>query len=1545
MAPSMLCALLQVAVAATECLTQLRSCAYRVNNGLFENEVALVATSSDPLDGTVVCDLENWAQRERCVYSCPMTFEVSNGVSTVRQCIEVTYFTPLTGKAKMTTDNPLNNKRMTVATLSDSLTDPRGRGCLASDFDSLQDPTNTIVVIFRGGCYFWLKAANAQNAGVPILIIANTQQSAHVEDTLLSMEGYTPLPDTIVYSASNYITNYVFTSRSSNATASLPLSGMVSLDCAAPDLPSSFSVTEYYHMTRGCPVPYLSEKTMCAKQTSAIRRVCADCPMAVANATAGVAFEACAYGNMLLPRKAENNFWSMNELPTTAEVYFLASGGCSAADYPQAVVGKYVALMMVPCEYWQATLAAQEARVAGLFIMQFVSADYMLSSVVAVEGFSSLISITVHTVAYSTPLPAPQNGVGTWMNLSFTAGAIGDVTPEPPAPTTVPAVAKESFALAAENYPWIAVTVLLFGVLVWKLTKSEMLEYREGLPLGTMLSIGSLSTTTLLYALLVTLSLTSGSNSLSTALDYGNTVTNDMHNSATLSLQSLSNQVTDTIITGIQSNLNMSLAEAALLADTINTIYFTMDDTWVSFLDRYDTLVRMCVNTGWRPFVYTVNGFVGSFTALSDDRPDSVRQDGLANITVTNNGTLYGYMWMLYDAVSKVNKFNAIVDKSLWNPRMVLGSEWGDPLAYIESRQDEKRWYVSEKAIPTMHNWDGRTKLRGRIMSLYTPIWNQDSNFLGFIELGRTIEDIFSGVLDSVSTQELRPVIVVFIESGGRKLAMYCSASNAYRPFYTQHSQYGFETAQISLELQDLPNNAISGMKVFLDNEGLPSGTGSLHGSFNLSTSFPQDEGFDRWTTLNITTFGGAVTDMAPVDPRDLTLQNVSIVFDGVLGREAMRFTPASMMIIHRELPTSKAAEVGEVPATLPLDWDPSRSCIASNIGANSRCYLYPSLFQQDYTFSVRVKLQAQGGIIFTDQLDGAANVQLNANGWFQIFTEQYGCEAGPVQGGMPLNSWTLLTVVVVASSGPEFERTCTLYVNGTRDSWGVIASGSFTGVFETGYSYWAGAGMDGWISDMVVYNRSFTAAEVANLHANNDWRRIAGTDEWLLDVRRYTQTHTDYNWWITVLVERSAVFSYADLTQQRTLENLQAHNTNIEQDFKQRYITIVLQTLPILLLSFVAFLFFSERVSRPFTILAGVVQEAAVMRLDSMPVYSSLFKVKEVLVIHTSVAVMLGNLREYKSYLPQSVVQDAMATDDAESSTSVSSRSEHRTVRGDGANSSRVSGSTHTVRKTARDPNMFLLGLSKRTVSYLYVNIVKLHELMRRKYDTLVSDHAEIVTTVTQAIVRGRGIAEVFSGDRFFSTFNAVVPNSGHQLAACTAADEIRKRLGDKDIKISSSCVAGESFVGNMGIDGMKRFSFITPVVTWSHALERFARHVEVSCVIDERVFSAMQGMIQYKIVEFVSFPKLSPRSMMVAELTGIASELKMDEWMYQLEEADKADCFKNWNSYATAIYQGDWRLALKLEEVLPGDLPKLDMLKAARLQERYDPFTIPFH
>eukprot|EP01061_Rhynchopus_euleeides_P024932 TRINITY_DN4017_c0_g2_i1.p1 TRINITY_DN4017_c0_g2~~TRINITY_DN4017_c0_g2_i1.p1 ORF type:complete len:1617 (+),score=457.87 TRINITY_DN4017_c0_g2_i1:47-4897(+) len=1567
-----------------ECHANLASCYYSWDEGSFGYaKAAFDATTGSPLatlsdaHQASLCNRTNWMNADFCLTNCPLSFEVTEPAELrMSFCISDNTFVPYVDAAHIHLTHPLNMKEMEIVSPGTGWDETR-KGCTDADYVGL-NLTDKIAVVRRGTCYFDQKFRMAGQNGAAIAMMVNHQGTNSLSSQLSDMTGETHGLNIPSYSAPRQHGSLIFRALDSN----IKVKGRVRVSCTP--FPEDADVETYPE--NSCPNPS-GLGNLCAREPDTKDRLCEHCPIKMHFPNGVVS---CLRGNDLLPRKTAN---LMNHQPGftfpyhAAENEILVLSGCSVAF--QFAAGKIVFGLeggSNECTPFEMANMAQMFGAKALIMLSRTSID-----AVPIYGPSQPINIPVHSIQGADLSPLYTLLVG-YLNYGFNTTDIsftlGEYPPTPPpyvAPDTpTPTAANVTIKAVLDERPaweWTeTVIVCLVLILLQFFVLAGIFHHQhknaielpsEGAAEGfaiplSVASMGlSLSLLLVISVVAFTLAYLAGEDSTNTALKDGRAATNATYANAVSNVDELASQVRNLILTRTLEGVDNQMLLMEGTAEAVHSHFARFDGSWANFdaaLPNFVSYAKDQWYTSYLKFnIFTDKGFFANDGMKTDDRPDSERRDGVTGtVAETDNGFLYGINQYTYEASTQ--KYWATSTIQEFNASTMLGGYTGDPVGFVKNLPSQaKKWYVSKRTLPQVEDTFVQP------ISVFTPI-RSTYGFNGAIEVRTHLE--FFRRLISLAVSDPRTVNMTMVMYDRDDLTTIIS--NVWQDHKSVAVQQKTGTPEIlgMYPLAELPPIHMRSMSNYMERTGKWApidGDGDLTSGSGLFEQQAEYTPQDFLTEIKVVASNGKAVDATNhswhVEIRDGKCGNC-VVFDDQLGREVMVFDGEARLYIYTNLTTDVPAVAATRDSPLDHPWNSTlvdyqhakrfsdgTECVAMQDlvtpTAEFECVLrYPfsadAVFvSADFSLSMRIRPDvlyddpailgiAKGPRLISDTLSGESGLRVFANGQMFMNVLTKGCATKAYAGGFPVGAWTTVTVAII-------NMRCSVYVNGTLYASDEFAQDTMTRILSTD-PYRIGDGFRGRIENIQFFDMELTDYERMGLHEHGSLVRKVDPREWYVESRPTFSrpNRLSVPWSVAVAIPRADIMREVDANNEATLTYLEIQEENTNKQLRQRSNETIMVIVVIALTSVIVFLVFNDVLTRPFANCAVVMTEAAVLKIDAIP--SSESYIKEMRAMNRAMVLMLKNLREYKSYMPQSLQLDDTSEDDSvsehrsddASSRLPSSRSRAYSHHSSGSRSSRsgTGGSSFHSKSESVKFQAGLAGqkrqgmacsLSKRKFSMLVVNVRDWHDRIQKMSDKdVLALHSGVLHSVLGAFMFSKGISEVFSGDRFVCTYNAAKPVATHRMSACSAACIIEQKLkDDHQLLISSAAVSGEGRVGNMGTEIMKRFTMMSSVVTWGFALERYTRSRDLSIVVDSYVYEDVMPHFKIKVVDEIEFTKRSrSRPIKVAEMPGKREGNECDEWMYELEASERTDLYRAWNDWACSIFESDFETSTKFFE-----------------------------
>eukprot|EP01063_Lacrimia_lanifica_P008195 TRINITY_DN1529_c0_g5_i2.p1 TRINITY_DN1529_c0_g5~~TRINITY_DN1529_c0_g5_i2.p1 ORF type:complete len:1784 (+),score=364.25 TRINITY_DN1529_c0_g5_i2:1332-6683(+) len=1052
----------------------------------------------------------------------------------------------------------------------------------------------------------------------------------------------------------------------------------------------------------------------------------------------------------------------------------------------------------------------------------------------------------------------------------------------------------------------------------------------------------------------------------------------------------------------------------------------------------------------WRPYIFMDNGFYashmtdpsidpdGSFYGAmkTDSRPDEIRQDGVTGPpNVTKTGFGYGCQMYAYSPATKTitegtEYYGAT--SGLYtgtSPFDMLGAGLGNPLLMGRGGNE---WHVSARSRVT---WDRVAWMYNRPgLSIFAPILDANMEQIGTAEARTRLLDIqsllksevqgsnLSMALFDLDSYELRAVSML---QGVQDRTDHVTSIEAIsgNPDWVSDVFDKVDTLHEALDKDYL--RALGGL---LQHHNVSSSTVADSDGLLLSADFDERDYYSPplHSPRDLLQVSVDQETARPVDVSD-NAHDVSFTgftkFDHDAQRTVLAMEGGVMLV--STLLTIKAKRVSDTLYQSDTGLRSNNSlfaeiksvsptpCVARTVagymGPYNECLVHPWAF--DWPFSVTVRVRPAVGyagdttkntpVLFSSgHHDESA--RLFANGVFWLGgPKKIICMTPPVPGGLKPEVWATVTVVVRnravynEAGAKDWSGTgCAVYIDGRLvTSEGLRMKGGWMNYFPRPMRF--AEGLEGSLDYAGLEGYALSDAQVEKLHhrlsaAGTRRGRIAHehavpSRRWLADVSSLALPGSTTRWGIAAMTPRDDIMGDVDRIHAATRQSLAAHEKNNNTRLRQRTGEGVLVLLVVGLLSITIFVVFNGLITAPFRDITVAIYEAATMNVEAVEQKPSFLD--EVNTLHVALAVMMRNLKEIRSYIPQSVLVQTSdevpgwGGDESDSDVSVAnscSRTTHSTV----TSSSQIS-SVSSVGVIRRGfVSAVGLALMRRKTTLLMVNVVGFHDIAAQcTSHWLLELHGQLCEAVVRVLAASGGVTEFFSGDRFLGSFNASKLCSSHRAAGpktvvaireavgricCQPSDgaagpsprapgaEIRPAQKDKEsppspfLQTTAACTCVLGRMGNMGCESLKKFTFISPGFTLLCAMERYARRWGFAEVlIDEELqFEAVRVALTRAVLP-VTIPKLRVAEIRLFLLIPRATAAGNDEWMYEIEASELSNPFTVWNELVLAVSRGAWSEAHTLLEKV--DIPETDPMRAqvtdAVRRNEWAPSVIEYH
>eukprot|EP01063_Lacrimia_lanifica_P031584 TRINITY_DN5243_c1_g1_i2.p1 TRINITY_DN5243_c1_g1~~TRINITY_DN5243_c1_g1_i2.p1 ORF type:complete len:838 (+),score=271.97 TRINITY_DN5243_c1_g1_i2:32-2515(+) len=304
-----------------------------------------------------------------------------------------------------------------------------------------------------------------------------------------------------------------------------------------------------------------------------------------------------------------------------------------------------------------------------------------------------------------------------------------------------------------------------------------------------------------------------------------------------------------------------------------------------------------------------------------------------------------------------------------------------------------------------------------------------------------------------------------------------------------------------------------------------------------------------------------------------------------------------------------------------------------------------------------------------------------------------------------------------------------------------------------------------------------------------------------------------------------------------------------------------------------------------------------------------------------------IDHLENFRSFLPASVLRSMSTHEDAEvegadNEESIDANEAEgnaapdllREDSEDSEASSNISAAAPRPRRVSK--GVFALQLLEKRVSVVVVNVVRFVDVGAGECDEMLKVHSALLEWLVGAAAPLRGVIDNFSGDRFFVSFNASKSTASRRVSAGTLAHDFGTHCGEVGLVPSAGVASGSAKVGNLGSRTMRKYSFISALVPFVHALERHARNLGVAVLCCTETHRELQHSYHTLCAGHLLLQKYHPTAVCVFWVTSLRARGKHAEWMYELSSTAENDPHKDWNALMGAVLTGSWSEAAALRD-----------------------------
>eukprot|EP01061_Rhynchopus_euleeides_P027836 TRINITY_DN4524_c0_g1_i5.p1 TRINITY_DN4524_c0_g1~~TRINITY_DN4524_c0_g1_i5.p1 ORF type:complete len:809 (+),score=198.72 TRINITY_DN4524_c0_g1_i5:151-2577(+) len=328
---------------------------------------------------------------------------------------------------------------------------------------------------------------------------------------------------------------------------------------------------------------------------------------------------------------------------------------------------------------------------------------------------------------------------------------------------------------------------------------------------------------------------------------------------------------------------------------------------------------------------------------------------------------------------------------------------------------------------------------------------------------------------------------------------------------------------------------------------------------------------------------------------------------------------------------------------------------------------------------------------------------------------------------------------------------------------------------------------------------------------------------------------------------------------------------------------------------------------------------------------------VKEIRSLMEGMTATIGRLEEFRTFMPDMIVGGQVSEEDSESvsESRKSNRSAHSQSQSHRSSRSSMSRQSMTRGKEAApETNLGLYISNKRYIGLVAINVVDWSSTVDNDA-SMIETHSGIVTQVMESVVVRNGTIDSFQGDRFIAAWNTVKRSGDIPTRSCQTAMALHATV--MRVKLSTSVCHGKARVGNLGNETVRRFTVVTPLISWAMLLEQYNKDYGLTITTDELLTRAVKGIFRFRVVDGLVRPKTKD-VVVIAEIIE-QLDVRIAEWMYQLEASENEDQFAACNDFAVGVIHEEWdSITLPRKH----DYPYFELFLRAYQHREFTPLSI---
>ena len=152
------------------------------------------------------------------------------------------------------------------------------------------------------------------------------------------------------------------------------------------------------------------------------------------------------------------------------------------------------------------------------------------------------------------------------------------------------------------------------------------------------------------------------------------------------------------------------------------------------------------------------------------------------------------------------------------------------------------------------------------------------------------------------------------------------------------------------------------------------------------------------------------------------------------------------------------------------------------------------------------------------------------------------------------------------------------------------------------------------------------------------------------------------------------------------------------------------------------------------------------------------------------------------------------------------------------------------------------------------------------------------------------------------------------HARKAVDCALLVKASVSEQGAAAVTGVAMGNAVCGNAGCQGLKKHCVFGKAVTVAHALVRLARSLEETIVAEGAVVDAGKPFFFMKRLQNVKMSCNDKPSIVCAVISVVPTSGKNEEWMYEMEAAEKKNPYSEYNLAMKEMHSGNYDAAAEI-------------------------------